>query len=261
MGIHPIATLERRRRMIVYPAIDIRGGRCVRLRQGDYSQETVFGDDPAAMARRWVDEGSSVLHLVDLDGAKSGHPVNGEAIKRIVESCSVPCQLGGGIRSDDHLREVFAWGVARVVIGSRAVQDPAWLRQVAFDYPGKIVLGIDAKEGRVATEGWLHVSEVSAVDLAKQCEDWPLAGVVYTDIARDGMMMGPNFDAQAEMAAATKLPVIASGGVTSAEHVLTLRKHGLAGVIVGRALYEGGLKLTEVLQSLSGERRLTSGDG
>jgi len=242
--------------IVVYPAIDIRGGRCVRLRQGDYAQETIFADDPAAMAQNWIDQGAQILHLVDLDGAKTGQPVNGDAIRRIVQLSDVPCQLGGGIRNEDHLRQVFGWGVQRAIIGSRAVQDPDWLGRMAHAYPQRIVLGIDAKDGMVATEGWLHVSECSALDLAKRCEDWPLGGLIYTDIARDGMMSGPNLPAQTEMAKSVRLPVIASGGVTTVQHVLQLRDNGLAGVIIGRALYEGSLQLSDVLAALSGKSEI-----
>jgi phosphoribosylformimino-5-aminoimidazole carboxamide ribotide isomerase len=237
--------------VLILPAIDIRGGRCVRLRQGDYAQETVFGDDPAAMARRWVDQGATFLHLVDLDGAKEGRPVNGDSVRRIVQAAGVPCQLGGGLRNEEHLLEALSWGVARVVIGTRALRDPVWFEGVCRRFPGKIVLGIDAKQGRVATEGWQEVSDRSALDLARQCAGWPLAAVVCTDISRDGMLEGPNFDGLAEMVAAVPLPIIASGGVTTEEDIQRLARLKLAGCIVGRALYEGRLNL----------RKLVSGEG
>jgi phosphoribosylformimino-5-aminoimidazole carboxamide ribotide isomerase len=233
--------------MLIYPAIDIRDGRCVRLVQGDYSRETVFADDPVAVARRWVEQGADRLHLVDLDGAKAGYPVNGPVVQRIVESVNVPCQLGGGIRSGDHLGEVLAWGVRWAVLGTRALQDPAWVRSAAEQHPGRIVLGLDARDGLVATDGWLNTSRVKAADLAKQVEDAPLFAVVYTDIARDGMMSGPNTGALAEMRAATRLPVIASGGVSSLEQVRRLAEAGTFGCIVGRALYEGAFSLPEAL--------------
>jgi phosphoribosylformimino-5-aminoimidazole carboxamide ribotide isomerase len=233
--------------MQIYPAIDLRGGQCVRLRQGDYHQETVFGADPAGMARRWVDEGATYLHLVDLDGAKDGRPVNGSSVRAIVAASGVTCQLGGGLRTREHIDEVLGWGVERVVIGTRAVQAPGWLEEMTGQFPGKIVLGIDAKGGKVATEGWLEVSETTALDLARQCEKLPLAGLVYTDISRDGMMQGANVAAMAEMAAAVTLPVIASGGVTTLDDVRALAECGLAGCIVGRALYEGRLALGDIL--------------
>jgi phosphoribosylformimino-5-aminoimidazole carboxamide ribotide isomerase len=234
--------------MTIYPAIDLRGGRCVRLRQGDYAQETVFGDDPAAMARRWVDEGASYLHIVDLDGAKEGRPINGEAIRRIVTESGVPCQLGGGIRSEADIELALGWGVARVVIGTRALREPDWLDKTSRQFPGKLVLGIDAKNGKVATDGWVQVSSVAAVALAQQCSHLPLAAIVYTDIARDGMMQGPNVEAMSEMARGVALPVIASGGVSRIEDVKSLMASGVAGIIIGRALYEGTVKLGEVLK-------------
>lgn len=234
--------------MFVYPAIDLLNGRCVRLRQGDYSRETVFSDDPAAVARQWVALGADRLHIVDLDGAKAGQPVNGTVIRQIVESSGVPCQLGGGIRTDADLTTVFDWGVRWAVLGTRALQDPGWVRTVSHRHPGRIVLGIDAKDGFVATDGWLNVSRVQAVELAGQVSGSPLAAVVYTDIATDGMMSGPNFDALAEMQAAVDVPVIASGGVCTLEHVTRLAGAGTYGCIIGRALYEGALDLSSVLR-------------
>ncbi|MGF1580327.1 MAG: 1-(5-phosphoribosyl)-5-[(5-phosphoribosylamino)methylideneamino]imidazole-4-carboxamide isomerase [Gemmataceae bacterium] len=234
--------------MHIYPAIDLRGGQCVRLRQGDYSQETVFGADPASMAKRWVDEGAKFLHVVDLDGAKDGHPVNQTSVQAITKAVDVPCQLGGGIRNEENIREVLGWGVRRVIIGTRALQNPDWLLQMCHEYPDQIVLGIDARNGMVATAGWLDVSEMSAFDLARRCADYPLAALVYTDISRDGMMQGPNFDATAEMAKTVSFPVIASGGVTTLDDVRRLVQIGVAGCIVGRALYEGQLNLPEVLE-------------
>jgi phosphoribosylformimino-5-aminoimidazole carboxamide ribotide isomerase len=231
----------------IYPAIDLRGGQCVRLRQGDYQQETVFGADPAAMARRWVAEGATFLHIVDLDGAKEGRPINGPSIRAIVESCQVPCQLGGGLRTEGDIAEVLDWGVRRVVIGTKALQAPGWLADMAHKFPKQIVLGIDARDGRVATHGWLDVSEQSALELARDLARLPLAALVYTDISRDGMMQGANVAAMKEMCAATTLPVIASGGVTTMEDIRNLAALPLAGCIVGRALYENRLNLKEIL--------------
>jgi phosphoribosylformimino-5-aminoimidazole carboxamide ribotide isomerase len=234
--------------VLILPAIDLRGGQCVRLRQGDYAQETVFGDDPAAMARRWVKEGARWLHLVDLDGARAGKPVNGDSVRSIVAAGGVPCQLGGGLRTEADIETALSWGVTRVVIGTRALKAPGWFQKVCERWPGKIVLGIDARDGRVATEGWLDVSEISALELARRCADWPLAAMVYTDISRDGMLQGANVDAMAAMAGAVPLPVIASGGVTNLDDVRRLADSGLAGCIIGRALYEGRLNLKEALQ-------------
>jgi phosphoribosylformimino-5-aminoimidazole carboxamide ribotide isomerase len=237
--------------MQIYPAIDLRGGQCVRLRQGDYDQETVFGADPAAMARQWVEQGAAYLHLVDLDGAKAGRPVNEASVRAIVQASGVPCQLGGGLRTEDDIRTALAWGVERVIVGTKALQSPTWLKEMTATFPGKIVLGIDAKNGRVATQGWLDVSDVGALDLARDCARLPLAGLVYTDISRDGMLQGANVDAMAAMAAAVPLPVIASGGVTTRDDIRQLQERGLAGCIVGRALYEGRLTLPEILAMIS----------
>jgi phosphoribosylformimino-5-aminoimidazole carboxamide ribotide isomerase len=233
--------------VLIFPAIDLRGGQCVRLRQGDYNQETVFGSDPSEAARRWVGQGAAYLHLVDLDGAREGRPVNGASIRAIVEAAGVPCQLGGGLRDEGHVAEALAWGVARVILGTRALKDPAWLESLCRRHPGRVALGIDARDGMVATEGWLEVSRKPALDFARQCGEWPLAALVYTDISRDGMMEGPNLNALAEMAGAVPIPVIASGGVTTLDDVRRLAHLGLAGCIIGRALYEGRLDLGKAI--------------
>jgi phosphoribosylformimino-5-aminoimidazole carboxamide ribotide isomerase len=184
---------------------------------------------------------------VDLDGARQGHPVNGASVRRIVAAAGVPCQLGGGLRSEEHIAEALSWGVQRVIVGTRALEDPGWFEQVCRRYPGRVVLGIDARDGKVATGGWLQVSESSALDLARRCADWPLAALVYTDISRDGMMAGPNLEALAELAAAVHLPVIASGGVTTLDDIGRLARQKLAGCIIGRALYEGKLDLAAAI--------------
>ena len=233
--------------MIILPAIDVRGGQCVRLQQGDYGRETVFGADPAAMARRWVADGARYHHIVDLDGAKEGRPINGDSVQGIVQAGGVPCQLGGGLRTEADIALALSWGVERVVIGTRALKAPGWFEEMCRRFPGKIVLGIDARDGKVATEGWLEVSELGALDLAQRFDSFPLAALVYTDIGRDGMLQGANVEAMAQMAQAVKVPVIASGGVTTAEDVQQLATGGLAGCIVGRALYEGKLNLTDLI--------------
>jgi phosphoribosylformimino-5-aminoimidazole carboxamide ribotide isomerase len=233
--------------MHIYPAIDLLNGRCVRLVQGDYTRKTVFSDDPAAVAKQWVEQGADRLHLVDLDGAKAGRPVNGAVIRRIVEAANVPCQLGGGIRSDADLAAVFDWGVRWAVLGTKALQDPSWVRVAAARYPHRVVLGLDARDGFVATDGWLSTSSMKATELVRLVDNAPLFAVVYTDIARDGMLSGPNFDALRQMRTATRLPVIASGGVSDLEQVRRLAEAGMFGCIVGRALYEGQVPLPEAL--------------
>jgi len=234
----------------IWPAIDLRGGNCVRLRQGDYAQETVFGDDPAAVARRWQAEGARQIHLVDLDGARDGKLVNGEAIRAIVSAVSVPCQLGGGVRNETTIRELLALGLERLVVGTQAIRQPDWFRGMCRAFPGRLALGIDARGGRVATEGWLEVSDVAATDLARDFAGEPIAAIIYTDIARDGMMAGPNFEAMREMREASALPVLASGGVTVADDVAELARLGLAGCIVGRTLYEGRLTLRGAMEAV-----------
>jgi len=239
--------------VLVFPAIDLRGGQCVRLRQGDYNQETVFGGDPAEMARRWVAQGAAYLHLVDLDGARQGHPVNGASVRAIVQAAGVPCQLGGGLRSERDVDEALGWGVSRVIFGTRALQDPAWLEDLCRRLPGRIVLGLDARDGLVATGGWMQVSQKRALDFARECSDWPLAALVYTDISRDGMLEGPNGPALADLAGAVPIPVIASGGVSTLDDVRRLAQLGLAGCIIGRALYEGRLDLREAIAAAAVE--------
>jgi phosphoribosylformimino-5-aminoimidazole carboxamide ribotide isomerase len=236
----------------ILPAIDLRGGQCVRLRQGDYAQQTVFSDDPAAVARRWVEQGATYLHLVDLDGARQGHPVNGDSVRCIVQAAGVPCQLGGGLRSEDHISEALSWGVERVILGTGALLAPDWCEKMCRRFPGRICVSIDARQGRVAIQGWERESEQSALDLARRCAAWPLAAIIYTDISRDGMMEGPNVEATAELAAAVSAPVIASGGVTTLEDIVRLAQRGLAGCIIGRALYEGRINLRAAIALTSG---------
>jgi phosphoribosylformimino-5-aminoimidazole carboxamide ribotide isomerase len=238
--------------MDIWPAIDLRNGKCVRLQQGDYSRETVFGDDPTAVARRWISEGAQQLHLVDLDGARDGHWANRDAVEAVVREVGVPCQLGGGIRDRDTIAELFGIGVNRVVIGTRALKDPDWFRAICREYPDRIVLGLDARNGCVATDGWLETSEISAVELARQFEGEPIAAIVYTDIAKDGMLAGPNLPAMQEMAQASGFPLIASGGVTTREDVRELAGLKLSGCIIGRTLYEGQLTLSAALEAAQG---------
>ena len=233
--------------MQIYPAIDLLGGRCVRLRQGDFDRETVFGSEPADMARTWVERGASYLHIVDLDGAKQGHPVNGRSIREIIAATGVPCQLGGGLREEAHIAEALAFGVTRVILGTKALQDPAWCAAMCRKFAGRIVIGLDARDGRLATQGWLHTSDQSVLDVARQCSSWAVSALVFTDIGKDGMLAGPAVDATAELAAAVSVPVIASGGVTTVDDVARLAARGISGCIIGRALYEGRIDLAQAL--------------
>jgi phosphoribosylformimino-5-aminoimidazole carboxamide ribotide isomerase len=238
--------------MEVIPAIDLRGGRCVRLRQGDFGQETVFGDDPAAMAQHWVDEGARRLHLVDLDGAREGRPVNVAQVQAILRRVSIPCQLGGGIRDEKALEAWLQAGLDRVVVGTAALKDPSWFRKMVVRYSGRILLGLDARAGRVSTAGWLEDSGVEARALAADFDQLPLAGIVYTDISRDGTLEGPNLQSIAELATSISTPVIASGGVGTLADLQALALLPIAGCIVGRALYEGRFTLAEA-QAPGGE--------
>ncbi|MGD9648075.1 MAG: 1-(5-phosphoribosyl)-5-[(5-phosphoribosylamino)methylideneamino]imidazole-4-carboxamide isomerase [Pirellulales bacterium] len=240
--------------MQIWPAIDLRGGRCVRLQQGDYNRETVFGDDPAAVARQFVAAGAECLHIVDLDGARSGRPENLDSIRAIRAAVDVTCQLGGGIRDDDTIGSLVDLGIDRLVIGTRGLEDPQWLRRAARGHAGRLVLGVDARDGKVATHGWLSTSGTSAVELIKLFADEPLAAVVYTDIAQDGMLAGPNIAALAELIGAVKLPIVASGGVTTAADVARLAALPVAGAIIGRALYEGRIALPDALAAAAGQK-------
>lgn len=235
--------------MQIWPAIDLRGGKCVRLSQGDYRRETVYGDDPAAVAKGFVSQGAQQLHLVDLDGARDGSQANLDAVRNILAAVKIPCELGGGIRDEAAIKQLLALGLSRLVLGTRALKEPDWFRVVATRFPGKLALGIDAKGGRVATDGWLETSDVAAVHLARDLSTVPVAAIIYTDISRDGMLQGPNLAAMAEMKAAVSVPVIASGGVTTAKDVADLARLGMDGCIIGRALYEGTITLTEAFSA------------
>jgi phosphoribosylformimino-5-aminoimidazole carboxamide ribotide isomerase len=233
--------------MIILPAIDLIGGRCVRLRQGDYSQETVFDEDPVAVARRFEAAGAKWLHVVDLDGAREGEPKNLATIRAIVDAVRMSVEMGGGIRTTAAAQELLDLGLARVILGTRAVLEPEWLAEVAQKFPGWVALGLDARNGRVAVEGWREQSARTASDVAASVAGLPLAAIIYTDIARDGMMTGPNVEATAALAKASPFPVIASGGVTTVDDVRRLSKIGVAGAIIGRSLYEGRITLDAAL--------------
>lgn len=233
--------------MKIWPAIDLRGGKCVRLRQGDYGQETVFHENPVAMARHWVDLGATCLHLVDLDGAKLGRPANLSHVADIVKETAVPCELGGGIRDEETIRRLLGMGLERLVVGTLALREPDWFRRMCRTFPDRLVLGIDARDGRVATDGWLTTSKVPAHELAGWFAGEPIAAVIYTDIATDGMLAGANVAAMAAMQKAVEWPVVASGGVTTRADVARLAAVPMAGCIIGRALYENTLTLPEAM--------------
>jgi phosphoribosylformimino-5-aminoimidazole carboxamide ribotide isomerase len=230
--------------MQLWPAIDLRGGNCVRLLRGDYARETVFGDDPVAMVRRFVAGGARRLHVVDLDGAKAGIPSQAALVGRMAEVAGIPCQVGGGIRTEDTAAAYLDAGLARVILGSVAVEDPDVLARLACAYPDRVVLGLDARDGRVAVRGWLETSELRAVDVARRHAGLPLAAIVYTDIATDGTLMGPNIDALEEMLDATSAPVIASGGIATLDDIRRVAAIGCTGCIVGRALYDEAFTLS-----------------
>ena len=240
--------------MILYPAIDLKDGQCVRLFKGDMDQATVFGDDPAAQARAFTDQGAEWLHLVDLNGAFAGQPVNGAAVDAILAAVTVPCQLGGGIRDMATIDAWLAKGLARVILGTVAVENPDLVRQAARTFPGQVAVGIDARNGRVATKGWATETDVMVTDLARQFEDAGVAAIIYTDIDRDGAMQGPNVAATAALARAVSIPVIASGGVSRLDDLIALRDcgAGLNGAISGRALYDGKLDLAQAIATLRG---------
>ena len=237
--------------MILYPAIDLKDGQCVRLIRGDMGQATVFGDDPAAQAAAFVEAGCQWLHLVDLNGAFAGHPVNAAAVEAILACVPVPCQLGGGIRDMATIAMWLDRGLARVILGTVAVENPALVHEAARAFPGKVAVGIDARGGFVATRGWAEETRVTAVDLARSYEDAGVAAIIYTDIDRDGAMQGPNIEATATLARAVTIPVIASGGVSRLADLTALRDTGvIAGAISGRALYDGAIDLAEALRIL-----------
>ncbi|MCC5967546.1 MAG: 1-(5-phosphoribosyl)-5-[(5-phosphoribosylamino)methylideneamino]imidazole-4-carboxamide isomerase [Natronohydrobacter sp.] len=238
--------------MILYPAIDLKDGQCVRLYKGEMDQATVFNDSPADQARAFAAQGAEWLHLVDLNGAFAGSPVNAAAVEAILAAVTIPCQLGGGIRDMATIEDWLSRGLRRVILGTVAVENPDLVRQAARAFPGQVAVGIDAREGRVATKGWAEETDVLVTDLARQFEDAGVAAIIYTDINRDGAMQGPNVDATAALARAVSIPVIASGGVSSLADLIALRDCGAAldGAISGRALYDGKLDLAEAMATL-----------
>ena len=243
--------------MLIIPAIDLKDGQCVRLRQGLMDDSTVFSDDPVAVARRWVEAGCRRLHLVDLNGAFAGEPVNGEVVTAIAAAYpELPIQIGGGIRNLETIEHYVRAGVDYVIIGTKAVKEPAFVAEACAAFPGRVIVGLDAKDGLVATDGWAEVSTVLATDLARQFESDGVSAIVYTDIARDGMMQGVNVEATVAMGRASAIPVIASGGITNLDDIkalLTVADQGICGAITGRAIYEGTLDVAEAQRLCDGE--------
>jgi len=231
----------------VIPAIDLREGKCVRLVQGDYERQKVFGSDPAGTARLWADQGAELIHVVDLDGARLGHPTQVEVVESIVKAVEIPVELGGGLRTANAVEDVIGLGVSRAILGSAALHDIDLVRDLASRFPARIVVSIDARDGKVRGSGWLEGSEIDALELAKQLDGIGLAAIVFTDIAKDGMMSGPNLQAVERVLGAVRTPIIASGGVGSLADIRSLAGLGAPGIIVGRALYEGRFTLAEAI--------------
>jgi phosphoribosylformimino-5-aminoimidazole carboxamide ribotide isomerase len=243
--------------MEVIPAIDLLAGKCVRLYQGDYERSEVFNENPVEVARNWVEQGATRLHVVDLDGAKEGRSINLAAIEAIVRSISIPVQVGGGLRDRDSVSQLINLGVDRIIIGTVAVEQPKLVEQLCQEFPGRIVVGIDARNGMVATRGWLETSAVAATELAQRMSRFGVAAIIYTDIHRDGTLSGPNLEALRELATAIDLPVIASGGVSSLTDLLSLlalEPLGVTGAIVGRAIYTGDVNLAEAVKAVGSDR-------
>jgi phosphoribosylformimino-5-aminoimidazole carboxamide ribotide isomerase len=241
--------------MYVFPAIDLRDGAVVRLWQGDYAKQTTYGDDPLAQAQRFEQAGATWLHLVDLDGARAGHIVHGEAIERICRQTSLRVEVGGGIRQEGTIDHLLHLGVERVVLGTAALKHWAWFEKLMGNptYRGRLVLGLDARDGKLAVSGWEQTTDTQAIEVARTVSDWPLAAIVYTDIATDGTLAGPNIEALRAMAGATHTPIVASGGVGRIEDLEALSALPLQGVIVGRALYDGAFTLQQALSTIEGD--------
>jgi len=240
--------------MLIIPAIDLKNGKCVRLLRGDLDAETVYGDDPVAMGRRWADAGARYLHVVDLDGAVQGQPVNHAAIRGLCAALAMPIEVGGGIRTVERAGELIALGVDRVIFGTSALRQPEIVAEACARFPGRVAVGIDARDGMVAVEGWLETSATAAIDLARTAESWGAARIIYTDISRDGTQEGVNAEATRALADGIGIPVTASGGVGSLDDILALRAHESAGVdsvIVGRAIYTGAVDLAEAIRRVA----------
>jgi len=234
-------------RLQIWPAIDLREGRCVRLVQGDYEQQTIYGEDPLAMAQHFESMGANYLHIVDLDGARSGKPLNRSVIQAISSATQLTLQVGGGVRDEKAIQELIAVGVSRIVLGTQAVKQPSWFCTMCEKYPKQLVLGVDARDGYVATDGWLDLSRRTAIEMVSEFRKMPLAAVVYTDIATDGMLTGPNVEALRQLRNVIEVPLIASGGIHAVEDIQQLAEVPVDGCIVGKAFYEGQLSMEDAL--------------
>lgn len=236
--------------MLIIPAIDLKEGKCVRLEQGLMDKATVYSDDPGATARHWEAQGAELLHVVDLNGAFAGVPKNLDAIKAIRAAVKIPIEVGGGIRDMATIRTLVSIGIERIILGTAAIENPAFVQEACGEFPDKIIVGIDARDGLVAIKGWVEVTKVKAIDLALRMQDYGVIAIIYTDIKRDGMLTGPNIEATQALARALQIPVIASGGVHTMkdiENLLTVRHSGVSGVITGKAIYSGSLNLKEAI--------------
>ena len=249
--MHSLATQSFEVFMLIIPAIDLKEGKCVRLEQGLMAKATVYSEDPATTAKRWEEQGAELLHVVDLNGAFAGVPKNLDAIKAIRSAIKIPLEVGGGIRDIATIESLVSIGIDRIILGTAAIENPAFVREACERFPGRVIVGIDAKDGLVAIKGWAEVTRVKAVDLAIQMQDYGVIAIIYTDIKRDGMLSGPNIEATQALAKALHIPVIASGGVHTMkdiENLLTVRYSGVSGVITGKAIYSGSLDLKEAIQ-------------
>ncbi|HSQ89509.1 1-(5-phosphoribosyl)-5-[(5-phosphoribosylamino)methylideneamino]imidazole-4-carboxamide isomerase [Romboutsia sp.] len=239
--------------MIIYPAIDIKDNKCVRLSQGDFNKVKTYSNEPFDMALKWKNEGASFLHIVDLDGARSEEIINKKSIERIAKDIGLPIQVGGGIRSEEKIKSFIDMGVERVIIGTIAVENKELLKELVSKYKEKLIVSIDAKDGKVALRGWEVISEVDSIDLCKELEEIGIKTIVYTDISKDGMLEGPNFDIYKILSQKTSLNIIASGGISSIDDIKRLKDMNIYGAIVGKALYDNKIELKEVLECLQGE--------
>ncbi|MDR4507493.1 MAG: 1-(5-phosphoribosyl)-5-[(5-phosphoribosylamino)methylideneamino]imidazole-4-carboxamide isomerase [Candidatus Brocadiaceae bacterium] len=233
--------------MTIIPAIDLKGGKCVRLTQGMKDAETIFSDDPVEMAKSWEDQGAEYLHLVDLDGAFEGVPKNIGLVEQIIKQIKIPVEFGGGLRTTESVKKVLDLGADRVIVGTKAIDSPSWVKELCTTFPGRIAVGIDAKNGKVAVNGWTALSEQTAVAFAKEIEKASPCAIVYTDISKDGMLQGPNIPSLKEMLASVKIPIIASGGISSLRDIEILSRLPILGMIVGKALYTGHINLSEAI--------------